>query len=98
VVLVPVNISPDKRDLDYIGSLLDGLPIQAGDAIRATLFGSRTANFKIESTVPPGPVMINPTTQLIIGKSKSRKGRKKMGASHTKILADWVPRCSASER
>jgi len=77
VVLVPVNISPDKRDLDYIGSLLDGLPIQAGDAIRATLFGSRTANFKIESTVPPGPVMINPTTQLIIGKSKSRKGTEK---------------------
>ncbi|SMC71124.1 transitional endoplasmic reticulum ATPase [Desulfocicer vacuolatum DSM 3385] len=77
VVLVPVNISPDKRDLDYIGSLLDGLPIQAGDAIRATLFGSRTANFKIESTVPRGPVMINPTTQLIIGKSKSRKGAEK---------------------
>jgi len=79
VVLVPVNISPDKRDLDYIGSLLDGLPILAGDAIRATLFGSRTANFKIESTVPQGPVMINPTTQLIIGKSKSRKGTEKEG-------------------
>ena len=73
VVLVPVNISPDKRDLDYIGSLLDGLPILAGDAIRATLFGSRSVNFTIESTVPGGPVVINPTTQLIIGKTRSRK-------------------------
>jgi len=86
VVLVPVNISPDKRDLDYIGSLLDGLPIQAGDAIRATLFGSRTANFKIESTVPPGPVMINPTTQLIISQSRSKKGvEKDVGISYEDI-------------
>ncbi len=40
------------------------------DAIRATLFGSRFADFKLESTVPKEPVLINPTTQLVIGRLK----------------------------
>ena len=68
VVLAPVNTRPSDRDLDYIGRLLDGLPVRAGSRIRATLFGSRWADFRIESTVPAGAVMINPTTTLEIGK------------------------------
>jgi transitional endoplasmic reticulum ATPase len=43
VVLTPITITPADRDLQYIGSLLDGLPVLEGDRIRATLFGSRTA-------------------------------------------------------
>ncbi len=70
VTLTPVNITPAERDLDYIGSLLDGLPVLEGNRIRATLFGSRWADFKVESTAPKGPVVINPTTQLVIGKEK----------------------------
>ncbi len=80
VVLVPLNTAYDKRDLDYIGSLLDGLAILTGDAVRVTLFGSRTANFKIDTTEPGGPVLINPTTRLIIGKSKTRKKEEKAAA------------------
>ena len=72
VVLAPVNITPSDRDLDYIGSLLDGLPVLEGNRIRATLFGSRWADFKVESTTPRGPVLINPTTQLVIGKDQPR--------------------------
>ncbi len=72
VTLIPVNIAPAKRDLNYIGSLLDGLPILAGDRIQATLFGSRSADFQVESTVPLGPVLINPTTRLVIGKSQTQ--------------------------
>ena len=72
VVLSPVNITPSDRDLDYIGSLLDGLPVLEGNRIRATLFGSRWADFKVESTTPRGPVLINPTTQLVIGKDQPR--------------------------
>jgi transitional endoplasmic reticulum ATPase len=72
VVLSPVNITPSDRDLDYIGSLLDGLPVLEGNRIRATLFGSRWADFKVESTTPKGPVLINPTTQLVIGKDQPR--------------------------
>ena len=69
VVLTPITITPAERDLQYIGSLLDGLPVLSGDRIRATLFGSRTADFKVESLTPRGPVLINPTTTLVIGKA-----------------------------
>jgi transitional endoplasmic reticulum ATPase len=68
VVLTPANVTPTERDLKYIGSLLDGLPVITGDYIRATLFGSRSADFKVESTSPKDPVLISPTTQLVIGK------------------------------
>src|ERR1017187_2113615 len=67
VVLASAGVRPSERDLDYIGSLLDGLPVQEGNRIRATLFGSRWADFKVESTTPKGPVLINPTTRLVIG-------------------------------
>jgi transitional endoplasmic reticulum ATPase len=67
VVLDPANMRPAERDLNYIGSLLDGLPVQEGDRIRAALFGSRWADFKVGATTPKGPVLINPTTRLVIG-------------------------------
>jgi transitional endoplasmic reticulum ATPase len=70
VVLAPANVRPADRDLEYIGSLLDGLPVQEGNRIRATLFGSRWADFRVVSTTPKGPVLINPTTQLTIGNSQ----------------------------
>jgi len=69
VVITPITLTPAERDLQYIGSLLDGLPVVEGDRIRATLFGSRTADFKVESLTPKGPVLINPTTILVIGKA-----------------------------
>jgi transitional endoplasmic reticulum ATPase len=69
VVLTPITLTPGERDLQYIGSLLDGLPVREGDRIRATLFGSRTADFKVEALTPRGPVLINPTTILVIGKT-----------------------------
>ena len=59
-MLAPINITPSERDLKYIGGLLDGLPVLEGNRIRATLFGSRWADFRVESTAPKGPVLINP--------------------------------------
>ena len=73
ITLTPLTITPGARDLNYIGSLLDGVPAQNGDRIRATLFGSRWADFKVENTTPPGPVLINPTTQLVIGKTGTQE-------------------------
>lgn len=70
ITLAPINAAPAARDLDYIGSLLDGLPVVEGDRIRATLFGTRWADFKVESTAPRGPVLITPTTELVIGKTR----------------------------
>ncbi|TLD40086.1 MAG: Cell division protein FtsH [Candidatus Jettenia ecosi] len=74
VVLVPVNATNLDRDSKYIGSLLDGLPVLAGDRIRATLFGSRFSDFIVESTTPKGIVIINPTTILKIDEKKSGSG------------------------
>jgi transitional endoplasmic reticulum ATPase len=73
ISLVPLTHTPDSRDMQYIGSLLDGLPVQEGTRIRATLFGSRAADFRVEKTLPRGPVIINPTTELTIGKEESRQ-------------------------
>ena len=69
VVLTPTTVVPGQRDLKYIGSLLDGLPVVKGDTLRAHLFGSRSADFKVEETTPAGAVLINPTTALVIGKA-----------------------------
>jgi len=73
VTLTPMSITPKGKDLDYVGSLLDGLPVIQGDRIRALLFGSRSANFLVEKTTPGGPVIINPTTELLIGSLKEER-------------------------
>ena len=69
IVLTPTTIVPGQRDLKYIGSLLDGLPVVKGDILRAHLFGSRSADFKVEDCSPAGPVLINAATTLTIGKT-----------------------------
>lgn len=68
IVLAPLEFTPTERDLPYIGTLLDGLPVVEGDRIRALLFGSRSADFRIDRTVPSGPVLIHPGTTLQVGK------------------------------
>lgn len=75
VVLTALTITPRERDLQYIGSLLDGLPTLAGDRIRATLFGTKTADFKVVGSTPAGPVVINPTTVLQIDKATEKPER-----------------------
>ena len=76
VVLEPMGIQPGDRDLKYIGSLFDGLPVLAGDRVRAQLFGNRAADFKVIATTPSGPVMMNPTTQLeVVRPSKGQPPR-----------------------
>ncbi len=37
------------------------------------LFGSRSADFKVENTTPRGPVLINPTTELVVGKAEAKE-------------------------
>lgn len=79
VQLAPVNVTPAERDLDYIAGLLDGLPVSEGDRIRATLFGSRWADFKVASCSPHGPVLIGPGTELTIGRPTA--GAPEVGAA-----------------
>ena len=70
VVLSPVAISLRERDLAYIGRLLDGLPVVAGDRLRARLFGTRSADFQVVSTVPAGAVLINSGTVLQVARAQ----------------------------
>jgi transitional endoplasmic reticulum ATPase len=85
VVLAPTTVTPTGRDLNYIGGLLDGLPVVEGDWIRAALFGSRHADFQVEATTPRGPVVINPTTLLVIGKANAAEAEKARPLSYEDI-------------
>ncbi|MBY0577707.1 MAG: CDC48 family AAA ATPase [Burkholderiales bacterium] len=71
VVLSPQTIVPTDKDLEYIGSLLDGLPVIKGDLIRAALFGSRSIDFYVQDTAPKGPVVIAPATVLTVSRTRS---------------------------
>jgi len=67
ITLTPLSISgilKNEKDLKYIGSLIEGLPLSAGDRVRASLFGSRSCDFKVIVTIPDGIVLIEPTTLI----------------------------------
>lgn len=66
VALTPTTGTIEERDLPYIGSLLDGVAVTTGDTVRATLFGSRAADFVVDTVSPGGAVVICPTTELTI--------------------------------
>ena len=59
------------KDTKYIGSLIEGIPIIAGDRIRATFFGSRACDFKVLDTIPDDVVLIGTTTLIRIETKKS---------------------------
>jgi len=73
LVLAPLNVRPSDRDLHYVGALLDGLAVSQGDRIRATLFGSRPAGFRVLETTPASPVLIHRTTRLVIGATEEEE-------------------------
>jgi transitional endoplasmic reticulum ATPase len=79
VTVSPTSASPAERDMRYIGSLLDGLPVMEGDAMRAALFGRRTVGMRVVRTVPSGPVLIGPSTELVVaggeGQQQEELGR-----------------------
>ncbi len=83
IQLAPVTITPYARDLKYIQSLLDGLPVIEGTRIRAMLFGSRAADFKVEYTVPKGPVLLTPETDIGIGENREEEAAR--GVSYEEI-------------
>lgn len=69
VNLVPIGPSRSSKqawDAAYIGRLVDGLVVQAGDRLRVNLFGSRPQDFKITDTTPAGFVLMQEGTRLKI--------------------------------
>ena len=67
ITLAPLTTSrllQGEGDAKYLGSLIEGLPVIAGDRVRATFFGSRSSDFKVVATMPEGPVLINAATLI----------------------------------
>ena len=85
ITLLPLSLSslPQSQDTKYLGSLIAGLPVSSGDRVRATLFGSRSCDFKVSETVPDGAVLINPETIIRMTETKKieKEGPAKGGAT-----------------
>jgi transitional endoplasmic reticulum ATPase len=68
--------SPFKaNDARYIGSLIDGVPLQKGDKVRATLFGARSVDYEVTESSPAGVVLINTGTQVQLELPKQTEKR-----------------------
>ncbi len=75
ITLAPLTVGgmlQKDKDAKYIGSLLEGLPLTAGDKIRARLFGAKTCDFIVEGAVPDGVVSVSSTTSI---RMKSKEGK-----------------------
>jgi len=67
LVLKPIQTFMGREgEEEYLGRLLDGLPTQKGNTVRAVLFGSRSRDFEVISTDPSGPVLITSQTAISI--------------------------------
>jgi transitional endoplasmic reticulum ATPase len=67
LLLSPVELlrsAPGSAQAAYLTQLLDGIPVMAGDQVRANLFGARTQSFAVVETSPAGPVLIGPATSI----------------------------------
>ena len=92
IVMRPVGEIPalrQKGDTRYVGRLLEGLPILAGDRVRATLFGSRHQDFEVVATHPSprpedGCVVVHPHTQIVI-EAEADKAVKAAGISYEDV-------------
>jgi transitional endoplasmic reticulum ATPase len=73
--LTSVKSIKGEGDAKYIGTLLDGLPLVEGDTIRANLFGTRSQDFTVISTIPKGAVVIRSNTRIEIKEKGEAKAR-----------------------
>jgi len=85
VEITPLGAEPARRDLDYIGRVLDGLALREGSRIRATVFGARTADFVVTRTVPKGNVILHPVTTLAVLPKASASEHKERSLSYEDI-------------
>ena len=82
--ITPMRALPGGGHSEYIGKLLEGLPVVTGDMVRATLFGTRSQDFKVVNTAPKGVVLVHPTTTIRI-KGEAVPGEKTPGISYEDI-------------
>lgn len=79
VILAPMTMSSLRGDRDtrYIGRLLEGLPLVAGDRVRANLFGTRSCDFRVVNTAPKDVAVILQPNTLIVMKDEELPERKR---------------------
>ncbi|MDZ4245986.1 MAG: AAA family ATPase, partial [Dehalococcoidia bacterium] len=78
IVLNPLTLTRSisrERDARYIGTLLDGLALVEGDTIRANLFGTRSQDFTVVSTVPKRAVLVHSRTKIEVAEKGEAKTR-----------------------
>ena len=71
IVLTPVdseNWWPDENEVGYIGKILQGLAVIAGDKVNIPLFGGKDRFFSVDGTSPSGAVIINQHTKFKVNK------------------------------
>jgi transitional endoplasmic reticulum ATPase len=78
VMLSPVIPGGVGRDAKFVGRLLEGLPVTAGDRVRATIFGSRFQDFTVTETIPKDVVLITPQTIMRIEEKGAKAARAKV--------------------
>ena len=67
LLLAPVEAlraAPGAAAAYYLARQLEGIPVVAGDQIRAALLGPRTQAFTVVKTLPAGAVLIGPATAV----------------------------------
>ncbi|HET8631467.1 MAG TPA: CDC48 family AAA ATPase [Thermomicrobiales bacterium] len=62
------------QDARYIGHLLEGYPLLAGDRVRVNLFGPRPQDFQVVETEPAGPVLVTGATSLRLAGNQAPDG------------------------
>jgi len=87
ITLAPLTVSSLRGDRDtrYIGRLLEGLPLVAGDRVRANLFGTRSCDFRVLDTHPKDAVLIQPTTLIRIKAEEIAERRRGLKVSYEDI-------------
>ncbi len=80
VFLIPLSFPTYGRTLNsHLGSIIEGLPMVAGDKIRAFLFGTSAQEFIVNRTIPDNPVIINSHTRIeIVAEDKAEKVRERI--------------------
>lgn len=59
-----------RRDIRYMGKLLEGLPVIKGDTVRISFFGTRYQEYVVVDTHPEGAVLVHPRTSIQLGKTE----------------------------
>jgi transitional endoplasmic reticulum ATPase len=95
ITLAPLTaggVLQKDKDAQYIGSLIEGLPLAAGDRIRARLFGAKTCDFIVEDTVPDGVVLVSPATSIRVRTKEGKLEKAKVSYEDIGGLAPQIQR------